>query len=115
MQKESTLMGENQRVNDPQHRIDRIRVRCLANPAMPGRGFPLGQKVSTAQRPTPRAVTNLHIRVGIYRLRLLEFYVEFDISSIRIAYESCIAILQEIQKLEIDSMHAYGHATDFND
>ena len=61
------------------------------------------------------SIANFYVRIRLNRLGLPEFNVKFNLSPVRVAYKTCIAVLQKPHEIRICRMHAHRHAPDFDD
>jgi hypothetical protein len=64
MQQEAALACQHQRVDDPEHGIDRIRIGGLADSSLLQFGVPLGAEVAALEQPLPSMPKHPDIVVG---------------------------------------------------
>jgi len=64
VEQESAARGQQQRMDNSQHRVDRVRIDRLLNPAAPGSAIPLGAKIAAPKRPLAVVNADGYVRIG---------------------------------------------------
>ncbi len=115
MKKKSALLREHQRVNNAQNGVNGIWIRFLANAAAARRWFPLGAKIAALQQPSSGIVRDANLCVRSYRPRCIQLNIEFEFGRSIRGYEPCIAVLQRLEEIGVESIHLDGNTADGDD
>ena len=83
VQEESSLAGQDERVDDAQHGVDGVGISGLANPASAGSRLPLGVKVSALETPSASTLGHSDRNIWIGDAGRSKVDVEFNLWLLR--------------------------------
>jgi hypothetical protein len=119
MNQKSALPSQNQRMNNPQHRVDSVRIPRLPNVTATRPRIPPRVEVATLQQPLSVLQPYLHIIVSVLcRLELLRRFeqinVELELRMESGFYKPRVAIFEQLAKPDVLRMQRNRHPPDPN-
>src|SRR5262249_13216687 len=109
---EAALAGEDERVDDAQHGVDRVGVGGLADEAAAGGGAPCGEEVAAREGPERAAALDAHVVIGGEAARRSEVDVELVVMFEGGRGEAGVAVLEEAEEGGIVRVNGDGDAAD---